>query len=312
MLAAKRQAAEKEAGEKEAEAKKLAADLAGALESMEVKEVIPAEQSFEEKVKESTDLRAKMEARVNKTKVEVAVTPVSESSVKKPEGMMNKHDRAAATRDKINKAKAKAAQTEQKTRELEAKKRRELQDEQKRKDLEKVEDERRKKRAMEKVASGNKKLLDHAHGITNASPGPDAKKPEVKMSAVASNIVVAPPPVASSAPPAKRDSNVCYEMSPPRDDSEDESDDEAPRVRKKIPQWATKKELPVALEAQKTVDPDLIFHHVNSCDLGRIFSNPRKNARFDRRGESGVWDKDGLQMKEVEQYRRMNGWATNK
>ena len=166
------------------------------------------------------------------------------------------------------------------------------------------------------MAIGNKKLMDHAYGQEGDSkkvPVDEKKKVPVQHIGKINNATETnqDPPASAPAPMMKKrkttdpeDNN--YEMSPPREDSEDEDSEEEERQakKKKVPRWASKVELAPALERQRHIDPDKIFPmHANTCDLDSIFPS-RKGANFGRRGESGVWTKDGLQMEEIERYRR--------
>lgn len=87
-------------------------------------------------------------------------------------------------------------------------------------------------------------------------------------------------------------------------DSDSDSDDE--KVRKKVPDWAKKSNLLRALQEQyhgsNRPDPDDIFGEIPACNLEIIFGS-NKN-RYRQRGSSGMWDRDGLTVKERRNYRR--------
>lgn len=176
--------------------------------------------------------------------------------------------------------------------------------------------EKRKKKAVEKADAARKKLVEQAHATREAKgEAKELKKDEKLAKPVVVEAAAAPARAAAAMPPPAvppqkaepRNPEDNYEMSPPRDDSDDS--DEEPRPKKKVPKWCSRSEIAAALERQQKMDPDKIFPSIalgGSCDLSRIFDNPR--LKVDRRGESGCWTKDGLQMKEVELYRRMNGF----
>eukprot|EP00525_Craspedostauros_australis_P004027 CAMPEP_0198130670 /NCGR_PEP_ID=MMETSP1442-20131203/54475_1 /TAXON_ID= /ORGANISM="Craspedostauros australis, Strain CCMP3328" /LENGTH=63 /DNA_ID=CAMNT_0043791341 /DNA_START=150 /DNA_END=341 /DNA_ORIENTATION=+ len=57
------------------------------------------------------------------------------------------------------------------------------------------------------------------------------------------------------------------------------------------------------------VDPDKIFHPVQSCDLEAIFSNAKKKSKYSRRNSSGNWANDCVTQLELDAYRRTMGFA---
>lgn len=96
------------------------------------------------------------------------------------------------------------------------------------------------------------------------------------------------------------------------DDSESESENSKPK--KKIPDWATRPNLMVALEQQysgkgqqgQRIDPDDIFPEVQSCDLEAIFGN--KKSKYRTRNSSGNWTKDRVTVAEKLVYKREMGF----
>jgi len=107
------------------------------------------------------------------------------------------------------------------------------------------------------------------------------------------------------------DADSNYSISPQRDSDDSESDSED-EPTKKIPKWASREEISKAIDRQRTQDPDAIFPLVNTCDLGRIFTSGRERKCFTKRGESGMWEKDGLQMSEIQRWRKQMGFSMNK
>lgn len=108
-----------------------------------------------------------------------------------------------------------------------------------------------------------------------------------------------------------------YEISDREDSETDDSDSESEndKPKKKIPTWAQRANLYSALEEQYNgrigsvkIDPDDIFHEVQSCDLEAIFG-PKKSKMYKRRASSGNWANDQVTVAEKLIYKREMGFA---
>jgi hypothetical protein len=109
-----------------------------------------------------------------------------------------------------------------------------------------------------------------------------------------------------------------YEISDREDSDTDDSDSEAEndKQKKRIPDWAQRKNLLEALEQQvngridgRKVDPDDIFPEVQSCDLEAIFGS--KKTKYRNRNSSGNWTRDKVTAAEKLAYKRQMGFATS-
>jgi hypothetical protein len=141
-----------------------------------------------------------------------------------------------------------------------------------------------------------------------AAVGSPAAKAVLVQQVVALAVAGASAPAPRPAAPSAEADN--YEMSDKGSDSEDE-DEEKPR--KPIPDWARGPALDEALQAQyggnasQSVNPDMVFHEVETCDLDAIF--PVKKKRFHKRTSSGLWAQDRLTVGEKDRYRVDMGYA---
>jgi len=91
------------------------------------------------------------------------------------------------------------------------------------------------------------------------------------------------------------------------DENESDSEDEK-KPKKKIPIWAQRPALEIALKTQR-LDPDEIFQRVYSCNLDDIFI--KKKKKFNKRTSSSEWTRDKVTMKEEIEYKRRMGYTSN-
>ncbi|CAJ1928896.1 unnamed protein product [Cylindrotheca closterium] len=107
-----------------------------------------------------------------------------------------------------------------------------------------------------------------------------------------------------------------YEISDREKSDSDTSDSEAgnEKQKKKIPVWAQKANLLLALEEQYNgcvgglrVDPDEMFPEVQTCDLEAIFGG--KKSRYTLRTSSGNWTRDKVTTAEKLVYKRTMGFT---
>lgn len=133
----------------------------------------------------------------------------------------------------------------------------------------------------------------------------------------------APPASAAAAPPGalkkmktkaadsgQTYSVTQYEISPYKDGSDSEDDDEG--SRKPVPVWARGGELGSELSKQYQMDPDSIFRSTGrSCALGDLFKHKgnKRKPDFSRRSSSGDWARDKLTWQEEVEYRRAMGFV---
>ena len=100
-----------------------------------------------------------------------------------------------------------------------------------------------------------------------------------------------------------------YEISPYKECSDSEDEDERPR--KPVPVWARGGELVPELTKQYQMDPDAIFRSLSrSCALGDLFKHKgnKRKPDFSRRSSSGDWAEDKLTWQEEVEYRRIMGF----
>ncbi|OAE32047.1 hypothetical protein AXG93_2278s1260 [Marchantia polymorpha subsp. ruderalis] len=105
-----------------------------------------------------------------------------------------------------------------------------------------------------------------------------------------------------------------YEISPYRNSSDDDEDEERlPRPKKFIPAWASKENLMPQLLRQLTQDPDEIFAGTKTCSLKEVFgtNGSKKVLDFGRRSGSGDWVKDRVSWKEELQYKIDMGYMSH-
>lgn len=117
------------------------------------------------------------------------------------------------------------------------------------------------------------------------------------------------PSTAAAAPPP---APYSYEISPFRDDSDAEEDEDRPK--KPVPDWARGPKLHDALKKQRDRDPEAVFggRFDATCDLEALFgpldmSRPRKRDPS-RRTSSGDWTLDRLTQLEEVAYKKSMGF----
>lgn len=85
-----------------------------------------------------------------------------------------------------------------------------------------------------------------------------------------------------------------------------------------MPEWAKGTQLKEALDRQfglsggLPMDPDAIFHEVQTCSLEEIFgAKAGKSGQYSKRTSSAHWDKDELSVVEKRNYRQQMGYGAN-
>lgn len=166
--------------------------------------------------------------------------------------------------------------------------------------------EEKERRDKERREKANRAKLDARMRAPQNKTEPVAAAPSVKPLVPGFSEV-------NEKPPAKRISEPTsqYSISPQRDSDEETSSDEDAEPKKKHAKWTQPAELAKLLERQRHQDPDAIFPVVKTCDLGKIFNNGRER-HLTRRGESGVWEKDGVTMHEMQEWRKRMGFKPAK
>ena len=98
-----------------------------------------------------------------------------------------------------------------------------------------------------------------------------------------------------------------YQISPYRENSDSESEEDDARPRKPIPGWAHSDQLAPCLYRQAKVDPDEIFVNPSkTCSLDAVFA--ARASSKSRRSSSGNWFHDRLTWKEEVSYKREMGF----
>jgi hypothetical protein len=101
-----------------------------------------------------------------------------------------------------------------------------------------------------------------------------------------------------------------YQISPYRENSDSESEEDDARPRKPIPQWAHSDQLAPCLYRQAKVDPDEIFVNPSkTCSLDAVFQT--RASSKSRRSSSGNWFHDRLTWKEEVSYKREMGFINS-
>ena len=99
-----------------------------------------------------------------------------------------------------------------------------------------------------------------------------------------------------------------YQISPYRENSDSESEEDDAKPRKPIPEWAHADQLAPCLYRQAKVDPDAIFVNTSkTCSLDAVFADGKKK---NRRSSSGNWFHDRLTWKEEVSYKNEMGFVT--
>jgi hypothetical protein len=149
------------------------------------------------------------------------------------------------------------------------------------------------------VSSSTHKNHLHFSGSVQNSLGTTLKLPSVTK-------------VAKPKPPSPMDT---YEISDREGSDDSDSEAENDNKQKKIPTWAGRAHLVKALEEQyhgqlggTRVDPDDIFHEVQSCDLVAIFGH-KKADKYRSRNSSGNWMRDQVTAAEKLVYKREMGFS---
>ena len=131
---------------------------------------------------------------------------------------------------------------------------------------------------------------------TPAAPGAGARTEAARTPA-------AKPAFALAGAPAE----FSYQISPYRENSDSESEEDDARPRKPIPGWAQSDQLAPCLYRQAKVDPDEIFVNPSkTCSLDAVFAT--RASSKSRRSSSGNWFHDRLTWKEEVSYKREMGF----
>lgn len=172
-----------------------------------------------------------------------------------------------------------------------------------------------KKRRLQDFMANNRANAALAAGATGNAVTPNGVKAEVKAKVKVNNAPQEPtgqlitPKPASQLPGAPAE--FSYQISPYRENSDSESEEDDAGHKKPIPEWATSEQLAPCLYRQAKVDPDEIFVNPSkTCSLDLVFTNI-KNKKNGRRSSSGNWFHDRLTWKEEVSYKREMGFVTS-
>ena len=162
-----------------------------------------------------------------------------------------------------------------------------------------------KKRRLQSFMANNR--ANAALAASGGAPG---------ATAVAAKLTNADPPArdasAARTPSAKpalsgAPAEFSYQISPYRENSDSESEEDDARPRKPIPGWAQSDQLAPCLYRQAKVDPDEIFVNPSkTCSLDAVFA--ARASSKSRRSSSGNWFHDRLTWKEEVSYKREMGF----
>lgn len=162
-----------------------------------------------------------------------------------------------------------------------------------------------KKRRLQSFMANNR--ANAALAANGGAPG---------ATAVAAKLTNADPPArdasAARTPSAKpalsgAPAEFSYQISPYRENSDSESEEDDARPRKPIPGWAQSDQLAPCLYRQAKVDPDEIFVNPSkTCSLDAVFA--ARASSKSRRSSSGNWFHDRLTWKEEVSYKREMGF----
>ena len=166
-----------------------------------------------------------------------------------------------------------------------------------------------KKRRLQDFMANNR-----ANAALAANAGaPGAVAVAAKLSAADLPTPAAPAARAEARTPAAKSAlsgapaEFSYQISPYRENSDSESEEDDARPRKPIPGWAHSDQLAPCLYRQAKVDPDEIFVNPSkTCSLDAVFST--RASSKSRRSSSGNWFHDRLTWKEEVSYKREMGF----
>ena len=166
-----------------------------------------------------------------------------------------------------------------------------------------------KKRRLQDFMANNR-----ANAALAANAGaPGAVAVAAKLSAADLPTPAAPAARAEARTPAAKPAlsgapaEFSYQISPYRENSDSESEEDDARPRKPIPGWAHSDQLAPCLYRQAKVDPDEIFVNPSkTCSLDAVFST--RASSKSRRSSSGNWFHDRLTWKEEVSYKREMGF----
>ena len=166
------------------------------------------------------------------------------------------------------------------------------------------------------VAGGTQTHAASTNGTVVSAPSVAAATPVVSAPSRPAAPVAAqvtPAPRAQPAPSLLHGapSDFSYQISPYRENSDSESEEDESGVKKPIPGWATSENLAPCLYRQAKIDPDSIFvNPEKTCSLDAVFTTKHKTGKS-RRSSSSNWFHDRLTWKEEVSYKREMGFVTN-
>lgn len=163
-----------------------------------------------------------------------------------------------------------------------------------------------KEKMRQKAAAEALKKANAMTSSINSSSATDAYKQH------SSNSTRETPQKKASAHPKALSPMDTYEISDREDSDSDYSDeDKTPSPKKRIPRWARSVNLGPALQRQfldpNRLDPEQIFHDIQTCNLEDIFD--QKRARYSKRTSSGNWTNDKVTAMEKLVYKRQMGFT---
>lgn len=179
--------------------------------------------------------------------------------------------------------------------------------------------------ALDSAEEKKRRLQDFmANNRANAALAANAGAPGAV--AVAAKLSAADLPTTAVAPAARAEARTpaakpalslsgapaefSYQISPYRENSDSESEEDDARPRKPIPGWAHSDQLAPCLYRQAKVDPDEIFVNPSkTCSLDAVFAT--RASSKSRRSSSGNWFHDRLTWKEEVSYKREMGFINS-
>jgi len=179
--------------------------------------------------------------------------------------------------------------------------------------------------ALDSAEEKKRRLQDFmANNRANAALAANAGAPGAV--AVAAKLSAADLPTTAAAPAARAEARTpaakpalslsgapaefSYQISPYRENSDSESEEDDARPRKPIPGWAHSDQLAPCLYRQAKVDPDEIFVNPSkTCSLDAVFAT--RASSKSRRSSSGNWFHDRLTWKEEVSYKREMGFINS-
>lgn len=247
--------------------------------------------------KEAQRMQRKVEADEKQKRAEANRKARALAELKKEEERKRKEaERKRKLRADNDARKAKKAEDDQKR---EARRKRVLEHQQRVRELEekrRAELEAKEQERRRQAAAGRRPVAAAGASSSSAMPPPAGRGP--KTPGASRGLFLGEK--------KKAEEITSYEMSAEKRFNPDDSDDE--NSGKPIPKWARNANV-MKVHCEQTEDPDKVFKHVTTVDLEQVFAStniPKK--RYRTRHSSGQWTRDRLTAKEEMEYKRNAGF----